>query len=170
VPLLRELQRRQHRRPGVRIPRAHLLHVVVERLAHRSTSPITGSSDAATAIRSAIAVPRTHVAVGLKGGEARRPELDAPRLRAAVRDEVAAALAARRLDRDVHLSLGDAVALGDDLEVVDERLHRGVELLARRQHDLAVVRDPRLPAQLLEPRDALGDDARRRAHLVHVTL
>ena len=57
-------------------------------------------------------------------------------------------LAARRLDPDVDLALGHAVALGDDLEVVDQRLHRGVELLARRQHDLAVVRDPRLALHL----------------------
>src|SRR5450759_6010539 len=74
--------------------------------------------------------------------EARRTEMHAPGLRASVRDDVAALLAARPFDRDVDLARGDAVALADDLEMVDERLHRGLQLLARRQHDLALVRDP----------------------------
>src|SRR5205807_2850107 len=81
----------------------------------------------------------------LERDEARRPELHAPRFRPPVRDEEAAELPSRRLDRRVDLALGHPVALGDDLEVVDQRLHRRVELLARRQHDLAVVSDPRLP-------------------------
>src|SRR5204863_90275 len=73
---------------------------------------------------------------------------------------------ARRLDADVDLALGDAVALRDDLEVVDQRLHGGVQLLARREHDLAVVRDPRLPVHPIEPVQALLDDPHRLAHLV----
>src|SRR5712691_5352677 len=93
----------------------------------------------------------------LQRDEGRRAELDPPRLRAAVRDHVAAELAARRLDRDVDLALGHAVALGDDLEVVDQGLHRGVELVPGRQHDAPVVHDPRLTLHSLEPVEALVD-------------
>ena len=51
--------------------------------------------------------------------------------------------------------------------MVDEGLHRGVELLSRRQHDLAVVRDPRHPLQTLEPVEALAHDLCRLRHLFH---
>ena len=63
VSLLRELERGQHGGERVGIPLPDRLHLVVEAGAHRSTSPITGSSDAATATRSATAASRTHVAV-----------------------------------------------------------------------------------------------------------
>src|SRR5919205_4575160 len=106
----------------------------------------------------------------LQGYEARRAELHAPGSRAAVGDDVTAELTPGRLDRDVDLALRHAVALGDDLEVVDEGLHRGVELLARRQHDLAVVGDPRLALHPLEPAQTLADDPVRLRHLVHVNL
>ena len=43
---------------------------------------------------------------------------------AAVGDHVHAEFAARRLDRDVHLTGRHSNALGDDLEVVDQSLHR----------------------------------------------
>src|ERR671927_1622655 len=56
----------------------------------------------------------------LQRDERRRAELDAPRLRPAVGDDVAAELAARRLDRDVDLAFRHAVPFGHDLEVVDE--------------------------------------------------
>ena len=144
VPLLRELQRRHHR--GERPPGSAPGSPGSRRssVAHRSTSPMTPSSEPTIAIMSATAASR-HAGRGrLQRHEARRAELDAPRLRTAVGDDVDAELAARRLDADVDLALGDGVALGDDLEVVDERLHRRVQLLARRQHDLAVVGDPRL--------------------------
>ena len=127
---------------------------------HRSTSPITASSEPTIAIMSAISASRMQRRRRLRGDERRRAELDAPRLRPAVGDDVAAELAARRLDRHVDLALRHAEALGDDLEVVDQRLHRGVQLLARRQHDLAVVRDPRLA--LHAPRAGRGT-ARRSA-------
>ena len=80
-----------------------------------------------------------------------------------VGDEVAAELAARPLDRDVDLAGRDAKALGDELEVVDERLHRRVQLVAWRQHDLAVVGDPRALGQPVERR---LDDVERLADLV----
>ena len=44
-----------------------------------------------------------------------------------VADDVAAELAAGRLDGDVDLALGHLEALGEDLEVVDQRLHRLVD-------------------------------------------
>src|ERR671925_2385866 len=50
----------------------------------------------------------------LEGDERRAPELHPPRARPAVRDDVAAHLAAGRLDRHVDLALGHAVPLGDD--------------------------------------------------------
>ena len=50
----------------------------------------------------------------------------------------AAELAARALDRVVGLARRHAEALGDELEVVDQRLHAGRQLVARRQRDLAV--------------------------------
>ena len=159
VLLLREPQRRDRRRAralGEAVAQRPAIRVE-ERRAHRSTSPMTVSSEPTIAIMSATSASR-HAGRGrLQRDERRRPELHAPRPRAAVGDDVAAELAARRLDRDVHLALGDAVALGDDLEVVDQRLHRGVELLARRQHDLAVVRDPRLA--LHAPRACRGTAA-----------
>src|SRR3954469_3606159 len=53
VLLLREPQRRQHRRPrALGIARPQLLHLVAEG-AHRSVSPMTASSEPTTAIRSA---------------------------------------------------------------------------------------------------------------------
>ncbi len=170
VALLRQAQRRDDGRARLRIGLLDLLDLVVERRRHRSTSPMTGSSDAATATRSATAVSRTQVAVAWSAAKLGARNFTRHGLGTAVGDEEAPALAARRLDRDVDLPLGHEIALGDDLEVVDEGLHRGVELLARREHDLAVVGDPGLAAHLLEPRHALADDARRGAHLVHVHL
>ena len=88
--------------------------------------------------------------------------MDARRLRGAVGDDEAAELAARALDRVVELAGRDAEALGDQLEVVDQRLHRGTELVAGRQHDLAVVGDVRPLGQAVE---ALLEDPDRLAHL-----
>src|SRR5437870_4814198 len=62
VLLLRELERRQRRRTPVLVTSLELLHLVVER-AHRSTSPITVSSEPTTAIRSATSASVMHVAV-----------------------------------------------------------------------------------------------------------
>ena len=83
-----------------------------------------------------------HVAVASSATKEGARNFTRQGLRAAVGDEVAAELASGRLDRDVDLALGHAVALGHELEVVDEALHRRVQLVPRRQHDLAVVDDP----------------------------
>ena len=81
----------------------------------------------------------------------------------AVGHEVAADLAARRLDRDVGLARRHAEALGEQLEVVDQRLHRLVDAGARRRRDLAV-----LHAVVAErhPLDALAHDLHRLEDLV----
>ena len=50
-------------------------------------------------------------------------------------------LAARGLDRVVRLARRHAEALGHELEVVDQRLHRGRQLVPRRQRVLAVGGD-----------------------------
>src|ERR671919_761179 len=63
VLLLREPERVHDRRALVRVAPLELLHSVVESRAHRSASPMTGSSEAATAMRSATSPPRTTVAV-----------------------------------------------------------------------------------------------------------
>ena len=62
VSLLRQLQRRHHGRQALRVPRPDLLDLVVER-AHRSTSPMTPSSEPTIAIMSAIAASVMQVAV-----------------------------------------------------------------------------------------------------------
>ena len=94
--------------------------------------------------------------------EARVAHVHARGLARAVGAHEAAELAARALDRVVHLARRYPEALGDELEVVDERLHRGGELVARRQRDLAVVGDVRALGQAVE---RLADDLHRLLHL-----
>src|SRR6185436_17945588 len=69
VPLLREPKRRQGGGARDRIQRPDLLDLVIERLflrAHRSTSPMTASSEPTTAIRSATAASCTQAAVACR--------------------------------------------------------------------------------------------------------
>src|SRR5207245_9862574 len=102
----------------------------------------------------------------LERDERRCAELHAPRSRPTVGHDVAAELTAWGLDSEIELALGDAIPLRDDLEVVDERLHRRVELFARWEYDLAVVRDPR---PLGHTPKRLVDDPHRFALLGHAT-
>src|SRR3954453_19808123 len=60
---------------------------------------------------------------GLQVGEGRVAEVDPIGAGAAVADDVRAELTSRGLDRDVRLAGRDGEALGDELEVVDQRLH-----------------------------------------------
>src|SRR5262245_24282421 len=103
------------------------------------------------------------------GGEvrkARRPDLAAIGPIGAVRHEIDAELAFRRLDRGVNLPRGHVVSLGIELEVVDERLHRGFHLAAARRHHLVVFdRDRSLLGD--EPFATLLHDAHRLTHLIH---
>ena len=84
-------------------------------------------------------------------------------LGAAVGDEVAAELAAGRLDGHVDLALGHLEALGEELEVVDERLHRLVDAGPRRRRDLLVLHPVVARRHLV---DDLADDPHRLADLV----
>src|SRR5579875_2987004 len=94
--------------------------------------------------------------------EARVAHVHARGLGGAVGAHEAAELPTRGLDRVVRLSRRHPEALGDELEVVDERLHARRELVARRQRDLAVGRDERALGQPLE---RLADDLRRLVQL-----
>ena len=105
-----------------------------------------------------------HVAKRLEVDERGVADVDSGGLRRAIRDHEAAQLSARPLDRVVGLARRHPEALGDQLEVVDQGLHRGGELVARRQHHLAIVGDPRA---LGEPVERLLDDPHRLAHLLH---
>src|SRR5205807_6861492 len=74
---------------------------------------------------------------------------------------------ARRLDRDVRLAGRNAEALGEQLEVVDQRFHRLVDARTRRRGDLAV-----LDAVVAERHalDALSYDLHRLQNLVEPDL
>ena len=75
----------------------------------------------------------------LQEGEARRADLAAIRLVGAVGHEIDAELALGRLDRRVGLAGRHVVALGVELEVMDQRFHRPLHLAARRRRDLVVL-------------------------------
>ena len=100
--------------------------------------------------------------------EARRADLALVGLVGAVGDEIDAELALRRLDRGVNLAGRHVIALGVELEVMDQRLHRALHLAALRRHDLVVDdRHRPLPFRLAQLRDALLHDADRLPHLLH---
>ena len=71
-----------------------------------------------------VGVPDTEQA--LEVDEGRRPHLH-PGLRAAVADDVEAELALRRLDRRIDLARRHLEAVGGEVEVLDQRLHRAVD-------------------------------------------
>ena len=98
----------------------------------RSTPPSTGSSEATATTTSATCPPSHMIDVACRLLKRRVAEVRAVGARAAVGDQVHAQLAARVLDRLEHLAGRDPEALGHQLEVVDQRLHRGA-------HDLADV-------------------------------
>ena len=76
---------------------------------------------------------------GLEVHEAGATDVHAVRLGAAVRDQVAAQLATRRLHGCIRLALGHVEALGEDLEVVDEGFHGLVDAGPRRGRHLLVL-------------------------------
>ena len=80
----------------------------------------------------------------------------------AVAHDVAAVLASTRLDRHVRVACGHRVALGEELEVMDDGLHRSLELLARWRQHLAVVDVDRSVGKLVQ---RLPQDLDRLAHL-----
>ena len=96
-------------------------------------------------------------------GEARRADLAAVGLVGAVGDQIDAELALGRLDRGVGLAGRHVVALGVELEVMDQRFHRALHLAARRRRDLAGRRPCTGPARHL--RQALAHDLQRSARI-----
>src|SRR6202161_3106808 len=66
----------------------------------------------------------------------RRANLAFVRLVAAVGDQIDAKLALRRLDRDIDLASRHMEALGVELEMVDQSLHRALHLAPARREDL----------------------------------
>ena len=99
----------------------------------------------------------------LQEGEARRADLAAVRPIGPVGDEVHGELALRRLDRAIGLAGRHVIALGIELEVVDQRFHGALHLVAGRWRDLAVHHMDRALGQLGQ---ALLDDADALAHLL----
>src|SRR5258708_8540237 len=98
--------------------------------------------------------------------EARRADLQPPRLVGAVGHEEDAELALRVLDGAVHLARRDVHAFAEELEVVDQLFHALLHLDARGRRHL-VVRGDHRAGVLAQPVDALLDDAVGLAHLVH---
>src|SRR4051812_16504936 len=82
----------------------------------------------------------------LQVGEAWRPDLAPVGTVGPVRDEKYAELALRSLDSDIDLAGGNVEALGVQLEVMDQRLHRTFHLATPRRRDLVVLQDYRAPA------------------------
>ena len=123
-----------------------------------------------------------HHAGGLQVGERRVAEVRPERAGAAVGDDVGAELAAGRLDRHVGLAGRDPEALGDQLEVVDQGLHRlahdVADVVEAVAHAVAADRELAGPGDLLvgdhdrgalEPGQPVGgllDDLERLPHLV----
>ena len=130
-------------------------------LHHRSTPPRIGSSIATDAIMSATSAALAHRGQRLQVVEARVAHVHARGLGRTVGEDETAQLAARRLDRRVDLARRHAEALGHQLEVVDQRLHRRRQLVPRRQRDLAVVGDVGPVRQVVER--LLDDPAPTRA-------
>ncbi|KAI3486306.1 hypothetical protein L1887_50200 [Cichorium endivia] len=96
-------------------------------------------------------------------GKAGSADLASVRTVGAVRDEVDAHLALGSLDGRVRLAGRHGVALGEELKVVDERLHALLHGGTRRRHELVVVHLDLARGHLVE---ALLDDAQRLAELL----
>src|SRR5688572_6509268 len=109
-------------------------------------------------------VPANHLVQRREMHEAGRAALQAIRLVRAVRHEIDAEFTLRCFDRRVGVPDGDAVPLGEELEVMDERFHVALHLLAARRAHLAIV-DHHRSWVGLQPLHALADDAGRLAHL-----
>ena len=132
-------------------------------LAHRSISPKTMSIEPMIATRSASMWPRHMKSVACRKAKPGALILQRYGRLVPSDDEVDAELALRRLDRRVGLAGRHVVALGVELEMMDQRFHRMLHLGARRRRHLAVV-DLDRPGRHL--RERLADDAHRLAHLL----
>ena len=134
----------------------------------RSTSPNTMSSEPRIAETSASMWPLQRKSIACEVREAGRADLALVGLVGAVGDQIDAELALGRLDRGVDLARRHVEALGVELEMMDERLHRALHLGALGRHDLVVVdRDRPLPFRRAQLLQALLHDADGLAHLLH---
>ena len=88
---------------------------------------------------SASICPLLHEIEPLKMGEAGRADATAIGLVGAVGHKIDAEFALGRLDRRIGLARRYVIALGVELEVVDQGFHRPLHLSARRRGDLMVV-------------------------------
>ena len=98
-------------------------------------------------------------------GKSRCSQLAAERLVGAVGNQVAGEFALRRFHRRIGFTGGHAIAFGEQLEVMDEGLHRFLHLLTLRRRDLVVLHDHRTRIGP-QPGHALLDDAIGLAHLL----
>ena len=121
----------------VRVPGEDLLGVGL--LDHRSTSPMIGSMLEMMAIAVGHEAALDHRRQRLQVVERGAPDVHPVRPARPVRHQVAAQLAPGVLDRHVCLPRRDLEALGEDLEVVDQRFHRLVDAGSGRRGDLAVL-------------------------------
>ena len=92
-----------------------------------------------------------------------RPDLAAVGLVGAVGDEIDAELALGAFGRDIYLAGGDVIALGVELEVVDQRFHRLLHLGALGREHLAVEAADRAFGHVAQ---ALAHDPRRLPHFL----
>ena len=90
-------------------------------------------------------------------GEARRPDLHTERFVGAVGHQVDAELALGVFHRGVGLAFRHAVALGEELEVMDQRFHLLLHLFALRRRQLVVVHHDG-PGICAQPVHALPDN------------
>src|SRR5262249_11535590 len=100
--------------------------------------------------------------------EARRADLALVRLVGAVSDQIDAELTLRRLDSGVNFAGRPTIALGIQLEVMDERFHRAFHLVAFWRDNLVVADSDRsLPGGRTQFLAALLHDFDRLTHLLH---
>ncbi len=131
----------------------------------RSMSPNTMSSVPMMATASASMWPLRQLAHRRQVRESRRTQFHAVGLVGTVGDEVDAEFALRMLHRGIRLAFGHVHALGEQLEVVDQFLHRALHPDARGRRHLVVVGDHRSRVAA-QPVDALPDDAVRLPHFL----
>src|SRR5258708_32010424 len=100
--------------------------------------------------------------------ETRRADLAFVGLVGAVGDQVDAELALRRLDRGVDFAGRHMKALGVELEVMDQCLHRTLHLAPARRENLVILdRNRPLPVGGAQLVGALSHDAHGLAHFFH---
>ncbi len=110
-------------------------------------------------------MPLHHLVDGRQVHEPRRTDLDAVGLVGTVGDQVNPEFPLGMLHRGIDFPLGHAIALGKQLEMVDQGFHVVLHLFPPRRHDLVIVDDHR-PRILAQPVHALFDDPVRLAHFL----